>query len=97
MKLSKQPLRALPKTAQCPGVYEETRDNLQIVTERVVDKLDPPRFFPLVGPAQMHHCHWKCTVYYMDTIAGLYPFSFRWTQPCKQIVYVDLDHLHVAP
>lgn len=87
-------LRALPKPAQWPGVYEETRENIQCVTERIVDKIDPPRFFPLIGPAQLHHCRWKCSVYYMETVAGNYPVSFRWTQPQKQDVFIDLDHLH---
>jgi hypothetical protein len=87
--------RALPSTARLPGVYEESRDNIQIVTERIADQLDPPYFFPLVGSAQLHHCRWKCTVYYMDTIVGSYPFSFRWTHPQKQVVFVDSDHLHL--
>ena len=42
-----------------PYVYEEFRDDIRIVSERIVDKIDPPRFFPLVGSAQLHHCHWK--------------------------------------
>src|SRR5262245_50841273 len=51
-------------TRGIPFVYEEFRDDIEIVCEKLVDKIDPPRFFPLVGPAQLHHCHWKCTVYY---------------------------------
>ena len=27
--------------------------NIEIVTELQVDKIDPPRFYPLVGPAQL--------------------------------------------
>jgi hypothetical protein len=91
-------LRALPKvTRGIPYFYEEFRDNVQIVTELIVDKIDPPRFFPLVGPAQLHHCHWKCTVYYTETIESGYPFPFRCVKPRVQVVYIDLDHLHLAP
>ena len=67
---------------------------IEIVCEKLVDKIDPPRFFPLVGPAQLHHCHWKCTVYYTETIESGYPFPFRCVRPRVQVVYIDLDHLH---
>jgi hypothetical protein len=90
-------LRALPRTVRVPGICEESRDNLQIVTERIVDKIDPPRFFPLVGSAQLHHCHWKCTVYYSETIAGTFPLTFRYTRPRLHVVYLDSDHLHIVP
>ena len=90
-------LRALPPLRRLAGVIEESRDNVQIVTERIVDKVDPPRFFPLVGSAQLHHCGWKCSVYYQETISGSYPFCFRWTQPRIDVVYIDTDHLHLVP
>jgi hypothetical protein len=44
------------------GVIEVFRDDIQVVTERLVDKFDPPRFFPLLGQAQLHHYQWKCTM-----------------------------------
>jgi hypothetical protein len=88
-------LRALPKVARgVPYFYEEFRDDIQIVTELVKDVIDPPRFFPLVGPAQLHHCHWKCTVFYTETIESGYPFPFRCRRPVVKVVYLDLDHLH---
>src|SRR5438270_5898198 len=88
-------LRAMPRlTRGVPFVYEEFRDNVDIVSERLVDKIDPPRFFPLIGPAQLHHCHWKCTIYYNETIESGYPFPFRCRRPRSQVVYMDLDHLH---
>ena len=91
-------LRALPHVTR--GVFylfEEFRDNVQVVTELLVDKIDPPRFFPLVGPAQLHHCHWKCTVYYDEAIESRCPFPFRTVRPRIQVVYIDLDHLHLCP
>jgi hypothetical protein len=91
-------LRAMPSVARgVPYFYEEFRDNIRIVTELLVDKIDPPRFFPLVGPAQLHHCHWKCTVYYDETIESGYPFPFKVVKPRVQVVYIDLDHLHLFP
>jgi hypothetical protein len=91
-------LRAIPHVKRgVPYFCEEFRDNVQVVTERLVDKIDPPRFFPLVGPAQLHHCHWKCTVYYTETVESGYPFPFRCVKPAVQVVYIDLDHLHLYP
>jgi hypothetical protein len=89
-------LRAMPPVARgVPYFYEEHRDDVQVVSERLVDKIDPPRFFPLIGPAQLHHCHWKCTIYYTETIESGYPFPFRCVKPRQQVVYIDKDHLHL--
>jgi hypothetical protein len=79
-----------------PYFYEEFRDDIQIVTERIVDRIDPPRFYPLIGPAQLHHCHWKCTVYYTETVESGYPFPVRIQKPRVQVVYIDKDHLHLC-
>ena len=88
-------LRALPRASSVPYLCEEHRDNIRTVTELLVDKINEPRFFPLIGPAQLHHCHWKCTVYYDETIECGYPFPFRVVRPRAQVVYMDLDHLHL--
>src|SRR5262249_54456521 len=82
-------------TRGIPYFYEEFRDDIQIVSERLVDRIDPPRFFPLVGPAQLHHCHWKCTIYYTETIESGYPFPFQCKRPRVEVVYIDKDHLHL--
>jgi hypothetical protein len=88
----------MPKQADgLPGIYSERRDDVKIVTELIVDRIDPARFFPLVGLAQLHHCHWKCTVYYNEIIESGHPFPFRCTRPRVQVIYMDLDHLHLAP
>ena len=90
-------LRAIPKvTRGVPYFYEEHRDNIQTVSELIVDKIDPPRFFPLVGPAQLHHCHWKCTIYYTETIESGYPFPFQCKRPRTEVIYIDKDHLHLC-
>ncbi len=91
-------LRAMPHvTRGIPYVYEEFRDDIQIVCERLVDKIDPVRFYPLVGPAQLHHCHWKCTVYFTETIQSGYPFPLHSKRPRVEVVYIDKDHLHLYP
>jgi hypothetical protein len=91
-----QVLRAWPHVVRgVPYFYEEFRDDVQIVSERIKDTIDPPRFFPLVGPAQLHHCHWKCTIYYTETIESNYPWPFRCKKPRVQVIYIDKDHLHL--
>ncbi|HSQ57740.1 MAG TPA: hypothetical protein VLM40_18605 [Gemmata sp.] len=89
-------LRAMPRVHRgIPYVYEEFRDDVVIVKNRLVDKIDPPRFFPLVGPAQLHHCHWECVMYYTETIQSDYPFPYYIKKPRVQAIYIDKDHLHL--
>lgn len=88
-------LRALPRvTRGVPFIYEEFRDDIEIVCEKIVDKIDPPRYYPLVGPAQLHHCHWKCTVYYTETIMSAQPFPVKLKRRRVEVVYIDKDHVH---
>jgi hypothetical protein len=90
-------LRAMPRVARgVPYIYEEFRDDISFTVEKVADHIDPPRFFPLIGPAQLHHCHWKCTVYYTETLESSYPFPFKCKRRRVQVVYIDKDHLHLC-
>jgi RNA polymerase sigma factor (sigma-70 family) len=87
-------LRALPRAD--PSVrwaYEVYRDDVQVVTERQAVKTDPPRFFPLIGVARLHHCHWKCTVYYREVIETSSPFLLRLSRPRVEVVYIDRNCL----
>ncbi len=91
-------LRAMPHvTRGVPYVYEEFRDDIQVVAERLKDTIDPPRFFPLVGPAQLHHCHWRCWIYYNETVQSGWPFPYQCKRPRVEVVYIDKDHLHSYP
>jgi hypothetical protein len=90
-------MRAMQRvTRGIPYFYEEHRDNMEIRKELLVDRIDPPRFFPVVGPAQLHHCHWRCTIYFTETVESGYPFPFRCKKPRTEIVLIDQDHLHLA-
>ena len=71
-------------------------DDVTIVKNKVLDKVDAPRFYPLVGVAQLHHCHWECTVTYKETItATSYPVTV--THARLAVIYIDKDHLHLCP
>jgi hypothetical protein len=90
-------LRALPRVSVLPHVYDVSRDDITITAERLTDKIDAPRFFPLVGIAQLHHCHWKCTAYYTETVQASYPFPVTVKKKRAEVVYIDKDHLHLYP
>ena len=88
-------MRSLPDSASGGYAFlaETTRNNVKIVVELIVDRVDPCRFFPMVGPAKLHHCHYKATVYYNKTIRSHWPVPFTHTDATKDVVYVDHDHL----
>jgi hypothetical protein len=90
-------IRTMPPIARgVPYFYEEFREDFEFTVEKIVDRVDPPRFFPLVGPAQLHHCHWKCTIYYNETVESNYPFPFQVKKRRVEVVYIDKDHLHLC-
>jgi hypothetical protein len=89
-------LRTMPRVIRgVPYFLEEFRDDVQIIKNRLVDRIDPPRFYPLIGMAQLHHCHWECVVYYTETIMSSYPFPTYLRKRRVQVVYIDKDHLHL--
>ena len=65
-----QIIRALPEAAEGGIAFlQETQlNNIRITVEPLVDRLDECKVYPLVGPARLHHCHYKCTVYYLSLI-----------------------------
>ena len=48
--------KANPIQGGLPFLHEIQRNNVRIVVEPIADYIDPPRVYPLVGPAQLHHC-----------------------------------------
>lgn len=90
-------IRALPPSEQGAGgfafIAEKQLNNVRIVIEPIVDRVDECRFFPLIGPARLHHCHYKCTVYYDKTIRSDWPIPFTHTDQTQQVLYIDHDHL----
>jgi hypothetical protein len=90
-------LRAMPRVVRgVPYFFEERRDDIDCSVERLVDQIDPPRFYPLVGPAQLHHCHYKCTVSYTEIVESSFPFAFQGKRRRTETVYIDRDHLHLV-
>jgi RNA polymerase sigma factor (sigma-70 family) len=87
-------LQALPQGPRdVPPVLKVSRDDMKVVAERLDEKVDPPRFYPLVGVADLHHCHWKCTVYYTETVESSDPHPVRSKRARVEVVYIDKDYL----
>lgn len=89
--------KAQPVQGGVPLLWERNRNNVRIVKDKIADYIDPPRFYPLVGPAQQHHAHYKCTVYYEDVrrIGWPMPHTLR-DEDAREVIYVDHNHLHMV-
>lgn len=88
-------MRALPDETS-GGVYfitETSRNNVRMVVEPIVDRLGECRQFPLAGPARIHFCHFKCTVYYDKVIRSDWPIPFHHEDKTEEVVYIDKNHL----
>ncbi len=66
---------------------------VEIICEKISDRLDPPMVFPLVGQAQLRHCQWKCTVCYNDSIGFKWPLKIGMKTQRTAVVYIDKNRL----
>jgi len=78
-----------------PLLHEVARNNVRIVVDPISDYLDPPRIFPLIGPAQIHHANYKCTVYFSETTHNGWPLPYTTTdEDASEVIYIDHTHFH---
>lgn len=94
-------MRAMEKTRPVEGgipmLWERNRNNVRIVKQKIADYVDPPRHYPVVGPAQQHHAHYKCTVYFEDVrrVGWPVPHTLR-DEDSEEVIYIDHNHLHMV-
>jgi hypothetical protein len=89
--------KARPVQGNWPFLYEVQRNRVRIVKCKIADYIDPPRHYPLAGPAQLHHAHWKCTVYFQEVTRVGWPVPHTLVdEDCQEVVYIDHDHLHMV-
>ena len=89
--------RARPVEGGLPLLHEVQRNNVRIVKEKIADYIDPPRIVPLIGPAQLHHAHYKCTIYYSEVVHVGWPVPHRLrNEDAVEVIYVDHNHLHMV-
>lgn len=88
---------ARPVQGGIPMLWETQRNNVRIIKEKIADYIDPPRFYPLIGPAQLHHAHYKCTIYFdEETIVG-YPVPHtKQDNEVIETIYIDHNHFHMV-
>ena len=88
-------LKRHPVAGNFPGLYEVQHNNVRIIIEKVQDVVDPPRVYPQAGPAQLHHSHWVCKVYYTEIIRNGWPVPYTAkTEERIEVLYIDKDHDH---
>jgi hypothetical protein len=89
--------KARPVQGGLPMLYERNRNNVRIVKDKIADYVDPPRVYPLIGPAQQHHAHYKCTIYFTDVrhIGWPVPYTIK-DDEAEEVIYVDHNHLHMV-
>ena len=88
--------KANPVQGGLPFLHEIQRNNVRIVKEKIADYVDPPRVVPLIGPVQLHHNTYKCTVYYTEITRVGWPVAYTQTnEDGQEVVYVDNNHFHM--
>jgi hypothetical protein len=86
-----------PTAGGLPLLYEVQQNNVRIVKEKIADYVDPPRVMPLVGPVQLHHAHYKCTVYYTEIVRVGWPVPHTLEdEDAAEVIYIDHNHLHMV-
>jgi len=88
--------KAYPIEGGLPLLHEVEREDVRIDIEPIADYVDPPRVYPLIGPAQQHHAHYKCTIHYTEVTRCGWPLPYAHTdENAKEVIYIDHTHLHM--
>ena len=89
--------KARPSEGGLPFLHEIQRNNIRIVKEKIADYVDPPRVVPLIGPVQLHHAHYKCTVFYSEAIRVGWPVPHTLRdEDSQECIYIDHNHFHMV-
>src|SRR5262249_33645931 len=89
--------KALPVQGGTPLLWETCRNNVRMTIEPIADYVDPPRVYPLIGPAQQHHAHYKCTVYFTQVTRNGWPLPYtRVDEDAREVIYIDHNRLHMC-
>jgi hypothetical protein len=89
--------RARPVQGGIPLGFEIQRNNVRIVKEKIADYVDPPRVYPLIGPAQLHHAHYKCSIYFTEVTRNGWPVPYTEVdEDTMEVIYIDHNHFHMV-
>jgi len=89
--------KANPVQGGYPFLHEKQRNNVRIVKDKIADYIDPPRVVPLLGPVQLHHAHYKCTIYYTEITRVGWPVPHTLIdEDSQEVIYIDHNHFHMV-
>lgn len=89
--------RANPVQGGIPFLHEIQHNNIVIVKDKIADYIDPPRVVPLIGPVQLHHAHYKCTIFYTERKIVGWPFPHTLVdEEAQEVIYIDHNHFHMV-
>ena len=87
--------RVRPVGGAVPGLEVTARNIKGITKELIADYVDPPRVVPMVGPVQLHHAHYKCTIYFEEITQVGWPIPHQIkTENGEEVLFIDKDHFH---
>ena len=74
--------------------YRKQIISLDMELKLLKKEMDPPRIFPLVGPAALHHSEWDCRVKYRETVSVYWPIRWEYrSQEREHEMRLDGDYL----
>lgn len=89
--------KADPIQGGLPFLHERQHNNVKIVKEKIADYVDPPRVVPLIGPVQLHHAHYKCTIYFTEVTRVGWPVPHTLVdEDAREVIYIDHNHFHMV-
>jgi hypothetical protein len=87
--------KARPTRGGSPLLHTRYRNNIRITKHKLLDQVDEPRMYPGIGPAQLHHVHYLCKIYFSETTIVGWPIPYTTeNEQAMEVVYIDHDHFH---
>lgn len=89
--------KARPVRGGVPMLNEKQRNNVRIVKEKIADYIDDPRMIPMIGFVQLHHAHYRCTVYFEERMINGWPVPYTLEDnEVVEVIYIDHNHFHMV-
>jgi hypothetical protein len=86
----------LPRS-DSPVWSEAARSNARFLVEKIGEKVDPCKVYPLAGACELVHCHYKCSVYFDESSRSKDPIPINHRKARVEVVFIDKDHLRRCP
>lgn len=91
-----QALTRVRRRSSSPDFDDNRRKSVKIVKEKIADYVDAPEFVPLIGEAQLHHAHYKCTINFAERTINGWPIPYKAEdRDAVEVIYIDHNHFHL--